>query len=74
MIGGVSMYEHRYREISAHGLPDFPFDVYTNEHHENNHAILPIHWHNEMEMIYLVKGSAHLKSKIGTILYERAKP
>ncbi|RED61884.1 helix-turn-helix transcriptional regulator [Cohnella lupini] len=55
------MYEHRYREISAHGLPDFPFDVYTNEHHQNKHAILPIHWHNEMEMIYLVKGSALFK-------------
>lgn len=55
------MYEHRYREISAHGFPDFPFHVYTNEHHENNHAILPIHWHNEMEMIYLAKGSAVFK-------------
>jgi AraC-like DNA-binding protein len=52
------MYEHRYREPKSHGAPDFPFHVYTVEHPGGVHSILPIHWHNEMEIIYLFKGSA----------------
>jgi AraC-like DNA-binding protein len=55
------MYEHRYRENSFHGFPDFPFHIYTIEHPNHVHTILPIHWHNEMEIIYLVKGTATFK-------------
>lgn len=55
------MFEHRYRENSHHGVPDFPFHIYTIEHPGNVHTILPIHWHNELEMIYLAKGTATFK-------------
>ncbi|NBD28206.1 AraC family transcriptional regulator [Paenibacillus glycinis] len=55
------MYEHRYRENSHHGFPDFPFHIYTIEHPGNIHTILPIHWHNEMEFIYMKEGSAVFK-------------
>jgi len=52
------MYEHRYREEKPHGEPDFPFDIYKVEHPGNVHSIMPVHWHNEMEIVYLAKGSA----------------
>lgn len=52
------MYEHRYREKSSHGFPDFPFHIYTIKHPGNVPTILPIHWHNEMEIIYLNEGTA----------------
>jgi AraC-like DNA-binding protein len=52
------MYEHRYREDKLHGVPEFPLDIYRVEHPAGAHSILPIHWHNEMEIIYLAQGSA----------------
>ena len=52
------MYEHRYRENKQHGVQDFPFDIYRVEHQSGASIILPLHWHNEMEIIYLAKGTA----------------
>ena len=60
-MGDVYMYEHRYRENSLHGFPDFPLHIYTIEHPESVQTILPIHWHNEMEIIYMDKGAATFK-------------
>ncbi|MBP1966146.1 helix-turn-helix transcriptional regulator [Paenibacillus aceris] len=55
------MFEHRYREGKPHGVPDFPFHIYKVVHPPGVHTILPIHWHNEMEIIYLDRGSAAFK-------------
>ncbi|GIO54657.1 AraC family transcriptional regulator [Paenibacillus cineris] len=52
------MYEHRYRENKLHGVPGFPLYIYKVEHQAGVHSILPVHWHNEMEIIYLSKGTA----------------
>lgn len=52
------MYEHRYRENKQHGALDFPFDIYKVNHKSRATIILPLHWHNEMEIIYLAKGNA----------------
>ncbi|WP_068787015.1 AraC family transcriptional regulator [Paenibacillus phocaensis] len=52
------MYEHRYREHKRHGVPEFPLDIYRVEHPAGVPSILPIHWHNEMEIIYLAQGTA----------------
>ncbi|GGA28627.1 AraC family transcriptional regulator [Paenibacillus physcomitrellae] len=55
------MYEHRYRENKQHGVRDFPFDIYKVKHQSDTSIILPLHWHNEMEIIYLAKGTAVFK-------------
>lgn len=52
------MYEHRYREDKLHGVPEFPMHIYRVEHPAGAPSILPVHWHNEMEIIYLAQGSA----------------
>lgn len=52
------MYEHRYRENKLHGQPEFPLHIYRVEHQACVHSILPVHWHNEMEIIYLAEGRA----------------
>lgn len=52
------MYEHRYRELKLHGQPEFPFHTYKVEHQGSAHMILPVHWHNEIEIIYLASGTA----------------
>lgn len=55
------MYEHRYRENKMHGAPDFPFHIYKVKHQGDSPSIMPIHWHNEMEIIYLAQGTATFK-------------
>lgn len=59
------MYEHRYRENKLHGQPEFPLHIYRVEHQARVHSILPVHWHNEMEIIYLAEGLAtfHIESR-----------
>jgi Transcriptional regulator containing an amidase domain and an AraC-type DNA-binding HTH domain len=52
------MYEYRYHENKIHGEPDFPFHIYPVEHQAGTSCILPIHWHNEMEIIHLAEGNA----------------
>jgi len=52
------MYEHRYWENKLHGVPEFPLSIYRVEHQASAHSILTVHWHNEMEIIYLSKGMA----------------
>ncbi|GAA0400706.1 AraC family transcriptional regulator [Paenibacillus motobuensis] len=52
------MYKHRYWENKPHGVPDFPLYIYKVEHQAGVHSILPVHWHNEMEIIYLAQGTA----------------
>ncbi|MGN7761329.1 AraC family transcriptional regulator [Paenibacillus sp. 22594] len=59
------MYEHRYREVKLHGQPEFPIHIYQVEHSASVHSILPVHWHNEIELIYLAKGMAtfHIENR-----------
>ncbi|OKP89817.1 AraC family transcriptional regulator [Paenibacillus sp. P32E] len=59
------MYEHRYREVKLHGQPEFPIHIYQVEHPASVHSILPVHWHNEIELIYLAKGTAtfHIENR-----------
>lgn len=52
------MYEFRYYENIRHGSPNFPFQIYKVEHPKDAQQILPIHWHDEMEIIFLAQGHA----------------
>lgn len=68
------MYEHRYRENKLHGQPEFPLHIYRVEHQARVHSILPVHWHNEMEIIYLAEGRATFKSRAGNSPFRQAMP
>lgn len=52
------MLEYRFREKVNHGSSDFPFAVYTLNYSEGAQQILPLHWHEEIEFIYIRHGSA----------------
>jgi len=52
------LYEFRYYENKRHGSPNFPFDIYKVAHTPNAQQIMPIHWHDEMEIIFLDQGHA----------------
>lgn len=50
--------EFRLLEKVKHGSSDFPFAVYDVDHPAGNQPILPLHWHEEIELIYIRAGRA----------------
>lgn len=52
------LFEFRYYENKRHGRPNFPFQIYKVMHTKLTQQILPIHWHDEMEIIFMDQGQA----------------
>ncbi|WP_239613467.1 AraC family transcriptional regulator [Cohnella mopanensis] len=52
------MLEFRFREKAVHGSSKFPLTIYNVNYESGNQQILPLHWHEEIELIYIRKGSA----------------
>ncbi|MDP4097611.1 AraC family transcriptional regulator [Paenibacillus sp. P96] len=64
------------RENRIHGHPSFPVSVYADVEQLNGNCILDCHWHDEMELILVRKGSAlfqtdmlHTEVKAGEALF-----
>lgn len=68
------MYEHRYRENKLHGQLEFPLHIYRVEHQARVHSILPVHWHNEMEIIYLAKAALSSILRAVSSLFKQGMP
>jgi len=50
------MNTQRYHESKQRGSPDFPLDYhYVDEHH--NRYEMPYHWHEEIEILHVLRGS-----------------
>lgn len=52
------MLEYRLLERVSHGSSDFPFTVYNVDYPTGNQSILPLHWHEEFEILYIREGAA----------------
>lgn len=52
------MLEYHLLEKKPHGSSNFPFDIYTVKYPVGNQIILPLHWHEEIEIIYVRSGDA----------------
>lgn len=48
-------------ELQPHGTLDFPCAGYRSQHTDSSDDIIPWHWHEEMEIIYLLSGQLKLK-------------
>jgi AraC-like DNA-binding protein len=55
------MLNYDLRENVLHGNPEFPISLYTVNNEEPNIQILPCHWHEEFELIYITKGIGTFK-------------
>ena len=53
-----SIIDGKRRELKEHGSFSFPVACYSNT--QQNHSV-PCHWHDELEMLILEKGSALLQ-------------
>ena len=44
------------QEITMHGNPMFPIGVYKTQLSRNVHGYVPLHWHDEMQFVLVIKG------------------
>lgn len=49
-----------YKEGKDHGTPEYPFVIYENNS-KARQMIIPLHWHNEIELIYITEGQLSIK-------------
>lgn len=52
---------HTKKELQPHGTVDFPCAGYESSHTAAATDIIPWHWHEELEIIYLKKGTLKLQ-------------
>lgn len=55
------------QEIKSHGLADFPFNIYLCSI-PLDFPLVPAHWHNDMEIIYIKKGQGQITIDLAPIV------
>lgn len=55
------------QEIKSHGLADFPFNIYLCSI-PLDFSLVPAHWHNDMEIIYVKKGTGRINVDLTPIV------
>lgn len=51
----------RQKELQPHGTIAFPCAAYESKHGDKTSDIIPWHWHEELEIIYIKKGAMKLQ-------------
>lgn len=49
------------RELRPHGTLEFPCAAYSSRYPNREHMEIPWHWHEELEVIYVVEGTLQLQ-------------
>lgn len=53
-------------EITCHGTPAFPMEVYLDELDLYPNRFIPWHWHKELELVYVLKGGIEFQTGVRT--------
>ncbi len=53
--------DHNYRELLHHGTTEFPCAIYGTSFSNHNGDDIPWHWHEEMEIIFIEKGTLEIE-------------
>lgn len=59
-----------YKELLAHGSPEFPCAGYSAIYTDRPESVIPWHWHEEMEIVYSAAGQMTIKIPSETFLLE----
>lgn len=59
------------KELQPHGTIAFPCAGYTSYHTERQEDMIPWHWHDEIELIYLAGGKMKVKIPSASFLLEK---
>ena len=49
------------RELQPHGMPDFPCAGYSSVYTDSAGDVVPWHWHEDLEVIYVESGHLRLQ-------------
>lgn len=53
-------------EVTCHGTPAFPMEVYLDELDLYPGRVIPWHWHKELELVYVLEGGIEFQTGVGT--------
>lgn len=59
------------KELQPHGNLEFPCAGYSSRHTDRSEDIIPWHWHEEMEIIYIETGQMRIKIPSQSFLLEK---
>ena len=59
------------KELQPHGSLEFPRAGYSSRHTDRSEDVIPWHWHEEMEIIYIEAGQMKIKIPSRSFLLER---
>lgn len=59
------------KELQPHGSLEFPCAGYSSCHTDRQEDVIPWHWHEEIEIIYIENGQMKLKIPSNTFLLEK---
>jgi len=59
---------HSKKELQPHGTLEFPCAGYASTHTDTLVDIIPWHWHEELEIVYIKKGTLKLQIPSTTYL------
>lgn len=59
------------KELKPHGTTEFPCAGYASRHTERSKNVIPWHWHEEMEIIYIASGTLRAKVPSRTFILEQ---
>lgn len=60
------------KELQPHGTIEFPCAGYTSFHTEREEDVIPWHWHDEMELVYMAEGKMKVKTPSKSFFWKRA--
>lgn len=59
------------KELQPHGTLDFPCAGYSSSHTESPEDLIPWHWHEELEIVYMESGQMKIKIPSKSFLLEQ---
>lgn len=59
------------KELQPHGSPQFPCAGYSSYHTDRPEDIIPWHWHEEMEIVYIESGQMNIKIPSASFLLKK---
>ena len=59
------------KELQPHGTIEFPCAGYTSFHTERQEDMIPWHWHDEIELVYMAEGRMNVKISFRSFLLEQ---
>lgn len=59
------------KELQPHGTPQFPCAGYSSFHTDRQEDIIPWHWHEEIEIVYIENGQINVKIPSNTFFLEK---